>query len=121
MGMKSTKDKIIELFNLLIKENLQNLDKATGDFEFSEKAKDFIRQISELAKTTEIYKNSENERNDFITASKADGCLNSKDLYINLCQKVLDAPTDIHLIASVILLVPIIDDLLKEKSEEVAE
>ena len=94
-------DKIIKLLDMgIIKED--------NSVVFTEESKALISEISEFSKKTGIYKANIKKGKEYASDQSPE------DLFLDMVIKCAEAPTFIHAISSVHLLIPFIDEKLKE-------
>lgn len=99
--MKKINDMICELLEQ---------DIASGDkIKFTSTAVELIHEIAEKCDQIQIVKETKEQAEAY-----AEG-LSAEDVYLDMCQKIVDAPTRIHMIMSAEMLIPIIDKKLREE------
>ena len=80
-----------------------------GQFNFSEKAKKSIKEISEYAKETNIWKKNKENADQFWSEIKD---VAAEQVYCYLLDRIAFAPTKILRDGSILLLVPKLDEML---------
>ncbi len=90
-------------------EKLLDMDIVTKEniVEFTDEAKQLIHEISEECKTMRVF-----EKNRHKIAGYSRG-LSAEDVYVDMLHKIVEAPTNIHILMSARLLIPIIDQKLQ--------
>lgn len=91
----SEKDMIIEL--LEIAEVAKD-----GTVEFSDRAKEIIKELSEKYEQTAVYKQAQAEKPDWVKETSAAG------IYIQMCDRIINAPSTIHMMIAPKILLPIL-------------
>ena len=91
-------------------EEMANLIESIGEVDIDKlrKNQDKINEIAEYCKSTGLYQHSESQRNDFSKDTDAVEC------YQQMMLKIVNAPVQIMVRATVILLMPIIADKLND-------
>lgn len=82
------------------------------DCSFTDKAKAIIHDIAEYARPMEIYKYFCVDRDSFMEEWRAEEKVTVKDVYLHMLHLIANAPTLLHRNMSIILFIPIIDDML---------
>lgn len=86
------------------------------DLDFSDKAKEYIREMAEYSRGLKWY-NKISEKQEWINRQKSYTETAMKTsattVYFDLLQKIMDAPTLVHLELAPVFLLPIIDDMLR--------
>lgn len=99
--MKEINDMICELLEQ---------DITDGDtIKFTSTAVEMIHKIAEKCDRIPIVNETKEQAEAY-----AEG-LSAEDVYLDMCQKIVDAPTRIHMIMSAKMLIPIMDKKLREK------
>lgn len=90
-------------------EELLDMDLITEDDKviFTDESKELIRTIATQCRETNIYKRTEAQGKSYGEDMTAE------ELYIDLLVKIVNAPTRLHALGSVRLLIPLIDDKLQ--------
>lgn len=86
------------------------------DCSFSDKSKTIIHDIAEYARQMELYKHFSRDRDSFMEEWRAEETVTAKDVYMHMLYKIANAPTTLHRNMSIILFIPIIDDMLTENN-----
>ena len=96
-----------------------------ADFEknnnFTDDSKKYVHEIAGLCEKTKLYSNlicvNENEKlqEEFWNKIKN---TSPEALFSEMCYKIENAPTSLHLISSIVLLMPMIDKLLNASEEQ---
>lgn len=91
------------------------------DLEFSDKAKEYIHEMAEYSRGLKWY-NKISEKQEWINRQKSYTETAMKTsattVYFDLLQKIMDAPTLVHLQLAPVFLLPIIDDMLRGESND---
>ena len=102
--MKSI-DELPDLMVRIIEESEELKD---GDVRFSDEAKKLIHEVAEYSRNTAIYKDSSDRSDEFWKNNEK----TVKNVWIHMLDRVVNAPTTIHRDSSVILMMPVLDELL---------
>ena len=89
--------------------------KDDGTVEFSEESKKLIHEVAEKCRILPIYQQNKEKVNMY-----KDG-MTAKQVYIDMCFKIVNAPTQIHMMMTPKLILPVIDDLLQAELSESEE
>ncbi len=100
---------IDELPDLMIKIIEGAKELSNGEIEFTEEAVDVVREIAEYARKTRIYQDS---------LEMADGFWDEHEktvraVWLHMLDRVVHAPTSLHRDGSVLILMPVLDDLMQ--------
>lgn len=100
----SDKDMIIEL--------LEITEVSEGNtVQFTDRAKEIIMDLAEKYKETPVYKQSRKEMPEWVkTATEA-------EIYIQLCDRIVEAPSVIHMMIAPKILLPILWDKIQAEQE----
>lgn len=99
--MKEINDMICELLEQ---------DIADGDtIKFTSTAVEMIHKIAEKCNQIPIVNETKEQAETYAKE------LSAEDVYLDMCQKIVNSPTRIHMIMSAKMLIPIIDKKLREK------
>ena len=91
----SEKELIIELLGIAeIEED--------GTVDFTDRAKEIIMDLSEKYRETHIYRRAREETPEWVDAATA------AEVYIQMCERIAEAPTMMHMISVAKILIPII-------------
>lgn len=104
---------IAELMISLIKE-------VGGSCTFSDKSKAIIHDIAEYSRQRELYRRFTDNMSAFMEEWQNEKDVTAKDVYLHMLDKIVNAPTILHRNTSIILLMPIIDDLLNKNERSMA-
>jgi hypothetical protein len=99
--MNEIDDKVAALLELPIVEK-------NGEIQLTNAHRDLIHEISEMCNNIEIVQDTQQEAENY-----AEG-LTAEQVYIDMLNKIVSAPTRIHMRLSARMLIPIIDRKLKE-------
>ena len=86
--------------------------KKDNTVEFSEEAKKLIHEVAEKCRKLPVYKDNIDKADTY----KAD--ITAGEIYLNMCLKIANAPTQIHMMATPKMMLPLIDDLLQAELSE---
>lgn len=78
-----------------------------GTVTFTEEAKKLIHDVSEECRKLPLYQQNKDKKNTYEDGITAD------QVYLDMCNKIVQAPTLFHMLAVPKLLLPVIDDKLK--------
>ena len=82
---------------------------AEGDvFTFSEKARALVKECADYARSTELYKNAEDQRNEFWKDLE----VTPTNVYLHLLDRIIRAPRTFLMITSAIIFIPTLDEAL---------
>ena len=101
-------EKIIKILELV-------QTKDDGTVEFSEESKKLIHEVAEKCHTLPTYLHHKDPVNPYTAGMTA------KQVYIDMCFKIVNAPTQIHMMMAPKLILPVIDDLLQAELSESEE
>ena len=82
---------------------------------FTDEAKQLIHEISEECMKATIILDNKNRMEDYGKG------LSAEDVYVDMLLKIVQAPTTVHMRMSARLLIPIIDQKLREEGEKAIE
>lgn len=99
----------------LITEIIGAVEIKDSDISCDDKTREIIREVSEYAKKTELYKENTEKREKFI---KENADAQTADIYMMMLQKIIHAPTTIHMYSNVLLLLPFINDLMENQNSK---
>ena len=111
---------VIELFEDVVNTNSDE-DYKNKSISFSDRAKELIHTTAEYARTSDFYNElmSNNvhraERDEYAELAKTKS---ASLLWIDMCNKILCAPTSLYMGCVPILLIPILDDKLRSESND---
>lgn len=86
--------------------------KKDNTVEFPEEAKKLIREVAEKCRKLPVYKDNIDKADDY-----KDG-ITAGEIYLDMCWKSVNAPTQIHRMATPLMMLPLIDDKLQEELKE---
>ena len=91
-------------------EELVSMDLINEDDEviFTDESKELIHIIATQCRETKIYKRTQSKGKSYSEDMTAE------ELYIDMLVKIVNAPTSVHALGSVKLLMPLIDDKLQK-------
>jgi hypothetical protein len=102
----SDKDLIIELLG--IAEVTED-----GTVDFTDRAKEIIMDLAEKYRETPIYKKSKKETPEWV------GSATAAEIYIQMCDRIVEAPTIMYMISSTKILIPILWKKIQEEEGKV--
>ena len=100
----SDKDMIIELLG--IAEVAED-----GTVDFTDRAKEIIMDLAEKYRKTPIYEQAKKETPEWVDTATA------AEIYIQMCDRIVEAPTVTHMIFSTKILIPILWKRYRRKRE----
>lgn len=102
----SDKDMIVELLEIaeVTKDN---------KVQFTDRAKEIIMELAGKYKETPIYKQSQKETPDWVAMATA------AEIYIQLCDRIIGAPSTIHMMIAPKILLPILWKKIQGEEETV--
>ena len=92
----------------LIPELIKETTLGDDNIIFSDRAKAIIKEVVEYSKKTPIYKENSTRANEFWTSENK----TARNVYAHMLNKIVNAPTSLHRDASVILCIPILDEIV---------
>ena len=98
----SDKDLIIELLG--IAEVAED-----GTVDFADPAKEIIMELAEKYRETPIYKRAKKETPEWVDNATA------AEIYIQMCDRIVEAPTVTHMIFSTKILIPLLWKIIQEE------
>ena len=102
-----------ELFVEVTKENKGKEGKE--EVIFNKRAKEIVKEIAAYSRTTDIYKNLKEQREKFWEDA---GNVTPALVYGYMLDRAVNAPTTLHMYYSVILIMPMLDEVLNEGAAE---
>lgn len=100
----SDKDMIIELLGIA--------EVTEGNaVQFTDRAKEIIMDLAGKYKETPVYKQSRKETPEWVKTATA------AEIYIQLCDRIVEAPSVIHMMIAPKILLPILWDKIQEEQE----
>lgn len=113
-GYDKIYSRMANLCEEMMKDNPEESGKKLDELIFSEKSRNIINELADYSERTGLYKKLEHERKEFERdIDKTPGMI-----YGYMLERVADAPTKMHMISSVILLMPVLRRLLQEGKDE---
>ena len=94
-------NKMIEI-STLFEKLFDVIEIKDNEYIFSDSSIELIKNLSVLCKETNLYKN--NEQSDVIFSN-----MTASDVLTQIMIKIASAPTRLHMISSIILLIPIVE------------
>lgn len=73
-----------------------------GTVDFTDRAKEIIMDLSEKYRETYLYKRAKEETPEWVDTAAA------AEIYIQMCERIAEAPTVMHMISAAKILIPII-------------
>ena len=83
--------------------------------EFNQRAREIIDEVSDFAEKSTFYKEQTEQHKEAMEWTKHESAWN---IYMHMLCKIVAAPTTIHRNSSVILLMPILREKLREEGEK---
>lgn len=106
--------RMADLCEEMLKDNPEESGKMLDELIFSEKSRNIINELADYSERTGLYKRLEHEREEFERdIDKTPGMI-----YGYMLERAVDAPTKMHMISSVILLMPVLRRLLQEEKND---
>lgn len=102
----SDRDLIIELLG--IAEVTQG-----SEVQFTDRAKEIIEELAKKYRETPIYKQAKKETPEWV------GTATAAEIYIQMCDRIVEAPTTVHMIYSTKILIPILWKKIQEEEGKV--
>ena len=102
----SDKDLIIELLEI-------SEESEDGTIDFNNRAKEIIMELAEKYRKTPIYKQVKKKMPEWVDTATA------AEIYIQMCDRIIEAPTIIHMINSIKILIPILWKKIQEEEGKV--
>lgn len=84
-----------------------------GTVDFTGRAKEIIMDLSEKYRKTQIYKRAVEETPEWV------GTATAAEIYIQMCERIAEAPTIMHMISAAKILIPIIWKKIQEEEGKV--
>lgn len=95
-------EKVIQIL-----ENMQSEIKAHGKYRFSPETKRLISEVAEYCRKTKLYNHTKKDAPEYIRTESAEY------LYNHMIVKLAKAPSTLHRLGAVIIMMPAIDDAIK--------
>lgn len=86
--------------------------KKDNTVEFPEEARKLIREVAEKCRKLPVYKDNTDKADTY-----KDG-ITAGEIYLDMCLKIVNAPTQIHMMVTPKMMLPLIDDKLQEEFKE---
>lgn len=80
--------------------------------QFTDRAKEIIEELAERYRETPIYKQSQKETPEWVETATAE------EIYIQLCDRIIKAPTTLHMLIAPKILLPILWDKIQAEQEK---
>ena len=87
--------------------------KKDNTVEFPEEAKKLIHEAAEKCRKLPVYKDNIDKADAY-----KDG-ITSGEIYLDMCWKSVNAPTQVHMMLTPMMMLPLIDDKLQEELKEI--
>lgn len=84
-----------------------------GTVDFTDRAKEIIMDLSEKYRETQIYRRAVEEPPEWV------GIATAAEIYIQMCERIAEAPTIMHMISAAKILIPIIWKKIQEEEGQV--
>lgn len=84
-----------------------------GTVDFTDRAKEIIMDLSEKYRKTQIYRRAVEETPEWV------GTATAAEIYIQMCERIAEAPTIMHMISAAKILIPIIWKKIQEEEGQV--
>lgn len=96
----------------LIVELLGSAEVTQGNkVQFTDRAKEIIEELAEKYRETPVYKQSQKETPEWIKTATAE------EIYIQLCDRIVEAPTTLHMLIAPKILLPILHEKIQEEEK----
>lgn len=109
---------VIELFEDVVNTNSDE-DYTNKNISFSDRAKELIHTTAEYARTLDLYNdlidNNRTKKDEYAELAKTKS---ASLIWLDMCYKITNAPTSLHMQCVPVLLIPILDDKLRSESNE---
>ena len=111
---------VIELFEDVVNTNSDE-DYTNKSISFSDRAKELIHTMAEYARTLDFYNDlmdnnvCRTEKDEYAELAKTKS---ASLIWLDMCYKITNAPTRLHMQCVSVLLIPILDDKLRSESNE---
>lgn len=80
--------------------------------QFTDRAKEIIEELAEKYRETPVYKQSQKETPEWVNTATA------ADIYIQLCDRIVNAPTTAHMLIAPKILLPILWEKIQEEQKK---
>lgn len=111
---------VIELFEDVVNTNSDE-DYKNKSISFSDRAKELIHTTAEYARTLDFYNDLmdnnvyRTEKDEYAELAKTKS---ASLLWLDMCYKIENAPTSLHMQCVPVLLIPILDDKLRSENND---
>ena len=107
---------VIELFEDVVNTNSDE-DYKNKSISFSDRAKELIHTTAEYARTLDFYNDliDHTEKAEYAELAKTKS---ASLIWLDMCYKITNAPTRLHMQCVPVLLMPILDDKLRGESND---
>lgn len=113
-GYEMAYNRLHELVDEMLRDNPVSERRTTKPLLFSEKSREIINDIANYSERTALYERMKHQREEF----ERDLHETPDLIYRYMLDRVANAPTKIHMISSIILLMPVLRRLLQEREDE---
>lgn len=79
--------------------------------EFTDRAKEIIEELAEKYRETPIYKQAKKKEPEWVKTATAE------EIYIQLCDRIIEAPTTLHMLIAPKILLPILHKKIQEEEK----
>lgn len=79
--------------------------------EFTDRAKEIIEELAEKYRETPVYKQAKKEEPEWVKTATAE------EIYIQLCDRIVEAPTTLHMLFAHKILLPILYEKIQEEEK----
>lgn len=80
--------------------------------QFTDRAKEIIEELAEKYRETPVYKQSQKETPEWVNTATA------AEIYIQLCDRIVNAPTIAHMLIAPKILLPILWEKIQDEQEK---
>ena len=104
-------EKIMTILDLkpIITDIIGAVDTKDNNIICDESTREKIKRVAEYSRGTSLYKETAEEREKLI---KKNADANAAEVYMFLLERIIHAPTTLHMFSSVIILLPLVDELM---------
>ena len=107
-------ERLHELVDEMLRDNPVSERRTTKPLFFSEKSREIIDDIANYSEKTALYERMKHQREEF----ERDLHETPDLIYTYMLDRVVNAPTKMHMISSIILLMPVLRRLLQEEKND---
>ena len=109
-------------FNDKVCELLEEVENCNPEFSmdgmiFSDKAKDYIYELADYARSLELYRRMMEGKTGIVRKEYEEVGASASRMYIDMLHKIVNAPTVIHMELVPVMLIPLIDERLRGESD----